>query len=92
MESGTYLKSKTITLGYTFPKKWLDRVRVDHFRIYFQVANLFTITDYSGLDPEISGLHGQNTNSGGFIPSYGIDFGVYPDNEKKWLAGISLAF
>jgi len=90
MESGTYVKSKTITLGYTFPKKWLDRVRVERFRIYFQVANLFTITDYSGLDPEVSGLYGPN--SGGYITGYGIDFGVYPDNEKKWLAGISLTF
>ena len=52
IEDGSYLKLKTLTLGYTFPKKILDKLHVGNLRLYLQAQNLFTITGYTGADPE----------------------------------------
>ena len=46
---------KYITLGYTFPKKWLSPWRCSNLRLYFTVTNPFVITSYKGFDPEWSG-------------------------------------
>jgi hypothetical protein len=54
---------------------------VEKLRIYAQAANLFTITKYTGLDPEITG----NTDS------FGIDEGAYP-NQRQYLVGVTLNF
>ena len=50
---GDYLKLKNIQLGYTFPSSLMRRIRIDKLRIYATADNIFTITDYPGLDPEI---------------------------------------
>ena len=50
-----YLKLKNVTLGYTFPKKWMRKIHVDTLRIFFTGDNLFTWTAYPGVDPEFSG-------------------------------------
>ena len=55
---GSYLKVKTISLGYTFPKKWLDAVKINKMRIYFTANNPFVFTkcDYlQNYDPEKGG-------------------------------------
>ena len=49
--------------------------------MYIQVTNLFTITNYSGLDPELGNPSGS---------SFGIDYGNYPNNQKQWLVGINI--
>ena len=49
-----YLRLKNLTVGYTFPKKWMKRLSVQDFRIFFSGENLLTITKYPGMDPEIS--------------------------------------
>ena len=86
LENGSYLRCKQLSLGYSLPPSLLKRVGVDRFRIYVQVANLFTITKYSGLDPELqtSDLN-NNTN-------FGIDFGNYPGNQKNYNVGVQLGF
>ena len=86
LEKGSYLRMKQIQLGYTISPKLLNRIGVDRFRVYVQVANLFTITKYSGLDPELqtSDLN-DNTN-------FGIDFGNYPANQKNYNIGVQLGF
>jgi TonB-linked SusC/RagA family outer membrane protein len=58
IESGNFLRFRTIQLGYTFPKEWISKARVNSLRIFVNALNPFTITDYSGFSPEI----GSNVN------------------------------
>jgi TonB-dependent starch-binding outer membrane protein SusC len=86
MEDGSYLRMKTLNIGYTLPAKVLSRFKIDQFRIYVQASNLFTITKYTGLDPELQTSDlGNNTN-------FGIDFGNYPANQKYYSVGVNLTF
>ncbi len=62
IEKGDFLKLRTITLGYSIPKTVVDRVRINSFRIYAQVLNAFTLTKYTGYDPEISANGNGNGN------------------------------
>ena len=52
IEDGSFIRLKTLTLGYTLPKKVQEKLSLKNARIYFQAQNLFTITGYSGADPE----------------------------------------
>lgn len=54
IEDGSYLRLKTITLGYTFPKDLMQKIGISSLRIYAAAQNLLTLTSYSGLDPEVS--------------------------------------
>lgn len=86
MEDGSFFKCKQLQIGYTIPKTVLNRFGIDRFRIYIQAANLFTITKYSGLDPELQ-TSDQYNNS-----NFGIDFGNYPANQKSYYVGVNLTF
>jgi TonB-linked SusC/RagA family outer membrane protein len=86
MESGSYLRLKTLTLGYSIPGVQLKKVGLSRLRVYVQAVNLFTITKYKGLDPEIQpSALGDNSN-------FGIDFGNYPANQKTYLLGVQATF
>ena len=52
IEDGSFLRMKTLTLGYTIPDKLRNKLKMSNARVYFQAQNLFTITNYSGADPE----------------------------------------
>jgi len=54
LSSGSYVRLKTLTLGYTFPKDALAKVKIDHLRIFVNAYNLFIITKYTGWDPEVN--------------------------------------
>ena len=54
VEDGSFLRLKTMTLGYTFPREWTKKFKVSKLRVYAQAQNLFCITGYSGYDPEVS--------------------------------------
>lgn len=82
VENGAYLRAKNMQLGYTFPTKLLSGIHVEKLRVYVQAANVFTITKYSGLDPEIGGSD---------ITDFGVDEGAYP-NQRQFLIGINLGF
>jgi TonB-linked SusC/RagA family outer membrane protein len=86
MENGSYLRCKQMQLGYSIPSAVLKRAGIDRFRVYIQAANLFTITKYTGLDPELTTSNANdNTN-------FGIDFGNYPANQKNYNVGVQLNF
>jgi TonB-linked SusC/RagA family outer membrane protein len=86
MEKGSYLRCKSLIIGYTLPTSVLRRFGIDRVRFYGQAVNLFTITKYTGLDPELTGSNlSDNTN-------FGIDFGNYPANQKGYNIGINLLF
>ena len=52
VEKVNYMKLKTLTLGYSFPKKWSRKVGMEELRIFVSGENLVTWTNYSGMDPE----------------------------------------
>jgi TonB-linked SusC/RagA family outer membrane protein len=81
MESGSFLRCRNLTIGYTIISNTLKRLRFDKCRIYVQALNLFTVTGYSGLDPELN--PGTNT-------VFGYDNGVYPNNQKTYNVGVNI--
>ncbi len=85
ISKGSYLRNKQMQLGYTLPASLLSRLSIDRLRIYVQAANLFTITKYEGLDPELQSSDINNT------VGFGIDQGNYP-HTPAFLFGINLNF
>ena len=69
-------------LGYTFSPSVVENLKINKLRVYFQATNLFQITKYSGLDPEIIGSSS----------SFGVDIGNYPNNQREFILGVSLSF
>ena len=64
VEKGDFLKFKTISLGYKFGQKFLTKTKLSSLRIYAQVTNIYTLTKYSGSDPEVSVNGGSNIAPG----------------------------
>jgi TonB-linked SusC/RagA family outer membrane protein len=87
VENGSFLKLKNVTLGYTLPK--INGISLDRLRFYIQATNLFTITKYSGLDPEVP--NAVRTLNGGGDLSKGVDFGTMPITSQ-FLLGLSATF
>ena len=70
IEDGSYLRLKTVTLGYTFPKTLIAKAKLSNARVYLAAQNLWTWTSYSGYDPEVS------IRNSALTP--GLDFSSYP--------------
>lgn len=85
IEDGSFLRLKTLTVGYTLPSNITERIGASKVRFYVTAQNLFTITDYSGADPEI----GQQSNNQ-FL-DLGIDRGFYPQ-PRTFMGGFQLNF
>ena len=79
LENGSYLKMRTVNLGYNLPVAW---AYISNIRLYVSGENLFTITKYSGVDPEIPPRDGNIT---------GVSTAIYPAT-KKYLMGINVTF
>lgn len=82
IEDGSFLRISNINLGYTFPKRWLERVKIANARIYVTAYNLHVFTRYSGYDPEVSVVDNALTP--------GVDFSAYP-RPRSFVAGINLS-
>jgi TonB-linked SusC/RagA family outer membrane protein len=82
VQNGAYLRLKNIQLGYTIPANLLSKAGIQKLRVYIQAANLLTLTNYTGLDPEVNGNG---------VTSFGIDEGIY-NNQRTFIAGINLNF
>jgi len=87
IEDGSYLRMKTLSLGYTFPSRWMDKVKISKLRIYATVQNLYTFSKYKGFDPEVS--QSVDWKSGGL--DLGVDNGNYP-HPRTVLVGFSMSF
>ncbi len=81
IEDGSFLRLKNLQFGYTIPKAVTDKANIGSIRCYLQAVNLFTLTKYSGLDPEL----------GGDDRSFGFDGGNYP-LVKQFLFGLNVNF
>lgn len=84
VEDGSYLRISMVTLGYSFPKEFLNTVRLANARIYATVNNLATITGYSGFDPEVAAASGVTV-------SPGYDTSSFP-RSRSYVLGINLTF
>ena len=78
VEKGDYLKLKNLSFGYTLPQKYSRKAKMEKLRIYFSAQNLFTITSYSGIDPEIGGsyLMYNIDHQNRYLPSRLYSFGL----------------
>ncbi len=83
VEDGSYLRAKSISLAYNLPETISNRARLKAARFYVSAINLFTITNYSGYDPEVSRF-GQNNLL------QGADYGSYP-GMKSFIVGLNLS-
>jgi len=86
VEDGSYLRMKNITLGYTLPKSVAKKLHIENLRVYANIQNLFTITGYSGYDPEVGA---STTDSSGY--TFGVDNGRYP-SPTVYSFGLNLSF
>ncbi|MEP7141411.1 MAG: TonB-dependent receptor [Ferruginibacter sp.] len=92
IENGSFFKCRYVKLAYKFSPKLLKRVGVDNFSLYVQAANLFTITKYTGLDPELISAGGAANPGYATNASFGIDYGNYPNNQRSYLVGFNVSF
>jgi len=81
MENGSFLRCRNLTIGYNIASDGLKRLHFDKLRVYVQALNLFTVTKYTGLDPELN--PGSST-------LFGLDGGVYPNNQKNYNIGVNV--
>ncbi len=73
VEDGSFLRLRNLQIGYNLPSRLLNKIKLQGLRIYLSANNLFTVTNYSGFDPEIG--------TTGWILDTGIDKGFYPSNR-----------
>ena len=89
LQDGDYIRLQNLTLGYDF-KKLISWKGISKLRLYVQAQNLFTLTKYDGMDPEIGSYNGTNGNSSDSWVS-GVDMGYYP-HPRTFLVGMNIAF
>jgi len=75
---------KNLTVGYTLPQEFAQKIAVSKVRVYVSSQNLFTITSYTGLDPEVGSQGGNATQNG-------VDNGIYP-SSRFFTVGINATF
>ena len=84
VEDGSYLRLKTVTLSYNFPKKWLNKIHLSRLQAYVTGQNLFTLTKYKGYDPEVNAFGGDSV-------AQGVDYGTYPQSRAV-IFGLNVEF
>ncbi|WGH76929.1 TonB-dependent receptor [Tenacibaculum tangerinum] len=89
IEDGSYLRFKTITLSYDLPQNVLEQLGLSSLKIYGTGENIFTFTNYSGFDPEVSAFGGSSTEASNV--AQGVDFGTYPQT-RNLIFGVNLTF
>lgn len=87
VENGSYFRMKNIQLTYNIPTALLGKIGLSTARVYVQTQNLFTITKYSGMDPEIN----LRNYTAGNDRQLGVDGGAYPAS-KQYVVGVNLSF
>ena len=84
VEDASFLRLATLTLGYTLPKSLLKNIYINSLRVYATCYNVFTITNYSGSDPEVSSIRRTNLTPG-------VDYSAYP-KSRQFVIGVNVNF
>jgi TonB-dependent starch-binding outer membrane protein SusC len=87
IEDGSFLRLNTLTLGYSIPENTINKIGISRFRIYGSIYNVFTLTGYDGLDPEVNPDPSRN----GDYPTPGLDYGSYP-RARSFTLGVNVEF
>ena len=83
IESGDFLRLKNLTIGYTIPTATVEKISLSRLRLYLTAQNVFTITGYSGLDPELGLTEGNLQQN--------VDFAQFPQ-ARTFLLGVNIGF
>lgn len=84
LEDGSYLRVQNVSFGYRFPADWVERVGLDNLKVYTNLQNVYTFTNYSGFDPEVGSINQDALLTG-------IDNGRYP-SPRIYTLGINVNF
>ncbi|MEO1010491.1 MAG: TonB-dependent receptor [Bacteroidota bacterium] len=85
LEDGSYIRLKNLALGYNFQNHVLEKIGLESLRVYISGQNLLTITDYTGVDPEVLfSPFGSGLN-------LGLDYGSFP-NVRSYTMGFNIGF
>ena len=82
VQKASFLRMGTLTLGYTLPKKLIQKIHLSNVRVYFTGYNLMTITGYKGTDPEVNSIRRTNLTPG-------VDYSAYP-KSRQYVFGINV--
>ena len=93
LENGSFFRLKTLEVGYSFPKAWIAKAKMQNLRVYTAMENLFTITKYRGYSPDlgINNGDGADTASGTGVMTRGCDEGRYP-MARTFTFGLQVTF
>jgi len=91
VESGSYLRLKDITIGYTFGSVMTKKLKINKLRIYAQIQNALTITKYSGYDPEVGQIGKSDGSASKNNTMIGVDLGSYPQ-ARTFMGGVNFSF
>ncbi len=91
VEDGSFVRVKSLSLGYELPKELISRMNMSRVYVYVSSENLLTFTKYSGFDPEVSvyNLSGFSNSEKNIAP--GVDYGTYPQS-REFLVGLNVTF
>jgi hypothetical protein len=84
VEDASFIRLKTATLAYTFDRAKLSNIGFQKVRVFLSGTNIFTITDYTGYDPEVAAFAGSDA-------TIGVDFSSYPP-AKTFTIGAEITF
>jgi hypothetical protein len=87
VESGSYLRLRNLQLGYTVPKAAVGKLGLENVRVYVQGQNLFTITKYTGADPDVN-IQSDNANEELLL---GVDQAGFPQ-ARQFILGVNVGF
>lgn len=96
LQDGDYIRLQNLTLGYDF-KRLISWKGISKLRLYVQAQNLFTLTKYDGMDPEVGSFNGTDANhvnaDGSTTQTWvsGVDMGYYP-HPRTFIVGVNIAF
>lgn len=91
LEDGSYVRLKNFQIGYTIPGKIMNRFHIKSLRVYATGQNLWTLTNYTGLDPEMHISDNVKRDTYGGDVAAGIDWGTYP-SARSYILGLNLNF
>jgi len=91
LENGSYLRLKSLTLGYKLPEVLIKKIKLERCFIYLTAENLLTFTKYKGFDPELSAFSGKSNSTTDQNAAPGVDYGTYPQS-RDFIFGINVSF
>ena len=91
MEKGSYLRLKSLTVGYRLPEGSISKLKMSRCFIYLTAENLFTFTNYTGFDPELSAFSGKSNSTTNQNAAPGVDWGTYPQS-RDFVLGLNISF